>query len=894
MYKYITKPEDILLKGNTLGFDLETDGLNIRKNKVLLIQLSDGVTTYILDNRILPKEYIISIFNRYKNCTFIAHNAKFDIGMLYSNTGYLLENIFDTMIAEAVLYPGKGTLLKSLKGIIAERFNLELDKSLQTSFLTPTREFTQEQLEYAAQDVTFLNKIYSLQNKEIVDGGFSNVMQLENNLTPVIMKMEYTGVRLEPHKLFPVIEREEQKSKEYEAQLFEIAGREFNPRSPKQVKELFHELGRKTNNKNLFIDSTSEDVLKFIKHPLAKTLLAYRSSAKIVSTYGIKLIEHIQDDGKVHCDFNQTGTETGRLSCVPLEAEALTKSGWKLPNDLHVGDEILGFDILERKYTWTTIKNLSFGRAQVGLIKTSKNHDNRYTKGFYCTGNHRWIVETEDVIGFSNAERIPRKYDLLIQPKAIFPEPEKSILSNIEAFIFGWFLTDGYRIVTSSGRSALEIMLVKTRSINLLREYLDKYKIEYSTSRYKMSDGHYKTRFYLGVNIFTDIYERATSVSPSELVLNLDSPARTDMLLAMLEADGSMHRHSHNYTSFGAEKNYWKNTAEYFEVLAVATGTPYTYRYLTLASGKQFVVFYLLEKELYAYRNSKWNPEYETDVWCPETTCGTWVMRQGDNICITGNSSHFNLQNIPAATEFRTPFIASEGYKFFTADFSQIELRLAGIVSGEPEILNEYKKEVPDLHRVTAAKMFNIDPEFVTKEQRSHGKIGNFSCLYGSSATGLSTKQDIPLDLAEKIVESFWKGYPVLNAYKNKVGKETLQNGFSRTRLGRIRYFQHPDSRDPAYRYKISAIQREGFNMVIQGFAADIMKYALVLVDKALGDAGRLVLTVHDEVGVELVEDQSVEKSKLVLDTMEKAGTILVNGVIPMQVEGNLGDCWSK
>jgi DNA polymerase-1 len=571
MYKYVTTPEDIVLKGNVIGFDTETDGLDIRKNKLLLIQLSDWENTYIIDNRILPKEYVISIFNKYKYATFVAHNSKFDVGMLYSNTGYLLENIFDTMLAEAVLYPGKGTLLKSLKQVIAERFNLEVDKSLQKSFLTPTREFTQEQLEYAAQDVTYLNRIYALQYKEIVEGGFSNVMLLENKLVPVIMKMEYSGVRLDASKLFPVIEREEQRSKEYEQQLFDIAGREFNPRSPKQVKELFHELGRKTNNKNLFIDSTSEDVLKFIKHPLAKILLAYRSSAKIVSTYGIKLIEHIQDDGKIHCNFNQAAAETGRLS-----------------------------------------------------------------------------------------------------------------------------------------------------------------------------------------------------------------------------------------------------------------------------------------------------------------------------------SSGPNMQNIPAAAEFRTPFVASEGYKFFTADFSQIELRLAGVVSGEAEILNEYRKEVPDLHRLTAAKMFNIDPEYVTKEQRNHGKTGNFSCLYGSSAMGLATKQDIPLALAERIVESFWSGYPTLSTYKNRIGREALQNGFSRTPLGRIRYFLHPDARDPAYRYKISAIQREGFNMVIQGFAADIMKYALVLVDKALGTSGRLVLTVHDEVGVELVADQAVEMSRLVLDTMEKAGTILVNGVIPMKVEGNLGDCWSK
>ncbi len=572
MYKYITRyTENINFTGDVLGLDIETSGLNIRKDKILLLQLSDGINTYIFDARILNKQYLISILDQNKDKIFVSHNSKFDLGMLYSNFNYLLDKIHCTMLAEAVISPGKGKLIKSLKDVVAERFNIEIDKSLTTSFLTPTRSFSQDQLEYAAQDALLLLDIYASQSEEIEEGGLSTIMQIENKLIPVVMKMEYNGITLSEDRLYPVIEMQEEIAERHAKELFKIAGREFNPRSPKQVKEVFHELSEKTKNLRLKVDSTGEPVIKHINHPFVRHLLGYRAANKLVSTYGVKLMEKIQDDGKIHSEFNQIGAATGRFS-----------------------------------------------------------------------------------------------------------------------------------------------------------------------------------------------------------------------------------------------------------------------------------------------------------------------------------SSKPNMQNIPAIKEFRTCFIASEGYDFFTADYSQIEMRLAGLVSGEAMILNEYRKEDADLHSVTASNVFRIPIEEVTKQQRAHGKTANFECLYGSSAGSLANKHGISYDLARRIVNGFWGGYSVLNAYKNKIGRETLINEFCRTPLGRIRYFHRPDSRDPAYRYKVSAIQREGFNMVIQGYAADILKYAMILIDKELGDNGRIVLTVHDEVGIELKKEHSEELSKLVLDTMEKAGTIVVKERVPMKAEGVLLDSWIK
>lgn len=571
-YKYITEPTyDIHLNKDYIGFDVETSGLNPREDSLLLMQLSDGVNTYIFDCRVLPSDYMRTVLETFSEKTFIAHNAKFDISFIFAKYGILLRNIHDTMLAEAVLNAGRQRLLISLKDVVANRFGIEIDKSMQISFLTPTRAFTQEQLKYAASDAVILPRLYEDQMEEILEGQFTRVMKLENSLVPIVSMMEFYGIRFSPERLEPVIEEETRKAKYYEAKLFEIAGRTFNPRSPKQVKGIFHELAAKSGIEKMKVSSTGVDVIRNIKHPFPKNLLAYRKSFKLVSTYGIKLIEKMEKDGRIHCNYKQYGAGTGRFA-----------------------------------------------------------------------------------------------------------------------------------------------------------------------------------------------------------------------------------------------------------------------------------------------------------------------------------SSNPNLQNIPGYEAFRRPFIASEGYLFATVDYSQIELRLAGICSGEPEILAEYRKKNADLHRLTASKIYRCDPIEVTKEQRSHGKTGNFSSLYGTSARGMSIKQNLPYALAAKIVKGFWAGYPVLKAYKNKIASDSVSSGFSRTPLGRIRYLSKPEYTDPAFRYKLSSMKREAFNMVIQGFAADIMKYAMIRLFDDLGDRGRILLQVHDEVGVEVVEEGAEETVGIITESMEKSAGIMVNNILPMGVSAVLLDSWTK
>ena len=588
------------------------------------------------------------------------------------------------------------------------------------------------------------------------------------------------------------------------------------------------------------------------------------------------------------------GARSGRLSCVPLTAEILTPFGWKTHDQIKIGDTILGFDILREEYTWTNIKDIHITKDWLGKLKTNRGHDNKYTKGPYCTANHRWVIKDEKVIGFAYTGQLPRKYNTLIQPKKIFPEPENSLLTEIEAFLYGWYLTDGCKV--GHKRWAMETSLMKKRSIDMIKDWLEKFNIKYTTSRYKyiQNDSHYVTRFYIGCDIFDDIYEKAIAVSPSELIMSLSTIARKAMFAAMLEADGSMRRGAARYDRFGQLESSSKRTSEYFELLSISNGQPYTYRRFILPSGKPFLSYYLHVRELYANKNYKWKPEYFDDVWCPETDCGTWVMRQGHEISVTGNCSKPNLQNIPKLAEYRSCFIAEEGNLIITADYSQIELRIAAVLSGEIKMLEEYNKDDADLHSVTGAGIAGVTIEELTKTQRYIGKTCNFETMYGISKYSMAEKLNVSVNEAERIIKRFWRVYPRLERYMRLESKKGLHSGRNTTLIGRRRYFDPPDRQDPDYGRKVSALERESGNTPVQGTAAEIMKLALVNLSKDIKCVGgKLVNTVHDEVEVELPEKNLDRGLEIIELSMLKAASEIVGDDIKWKVDANYGDNWA-
>ena len=255
------------------------------------------------------------------------------------------------------------------------------------------------------------------------------------------------------------------------------------------------------------------------------------------------------------------------------------------------------------------------------------------------------------------------------------------------------------------------------------------------------------------------------------------------------------------------------------------------------------------------------------------------------------SSAEPNLQNIPIRTklgrEMRKFFIADEGYTLVDADYSQIELRLLAHISDD-YTMKEAFLEGEDIHRKTAAAVFGIPEEFVNDEMRKRAKAVNFGIVYGISGFSLSKDIGTTVSEATKYIKSYLMNYPSIDRYLEEVVKDAESNGYTTTIMGRRRYIPELKSSKAPLR---AFGKRVAMNAPIQGSAADIMKIAMINVDKALKAANidaKIVMQVHDELIVE-VKDADVELCKrIVKDEMEKAANLS----IPLTVDVTAGKNW--
>jgi len=219
---------------------------------------------------------------------------------------------------------------------------------------------------------------------------------------------------------------------------------------------------------------------------------------------------------------------------------------------------------------------------------------------------------------------------------------------------------------------------------------------------------------------------------------------------------------------------------------------------------------------------------------------------------VTGRlaSSDPNLQNIPTRTEtgrqVRLGFIAAPGHRLLSVDYSQIELRIVAHMSGDEAMLKAFR-DGQDIHATTAAAIYDLPLEQVTKEQRRHAKAINFGLIYGMSAFGLSRSTDLTLGEAENFVRDYFEHFPVVKKYLDNIRVLAARQGYVETMLGRRRYF--PNLANPVNVMMRNREEREAINAPIQGTAADIMKIAMINVQEALTNSGlatRMILQVHD------------------------------------------------
>jgi DNA polymerase-1 len=257
------------------------------------------------------------------------------------------------------------------------------------------------------------------------------------------------------------------------------------------------------------------------------------------------------------------------------------------------------------------------------------------------------------------------------------------------------------------------------------------------------------------------------------------------------------------------------------------------------------------------------------------------------------SSTDPNLQNIPIRTELsrriRSAFVAPPGRRLLSADYSQIELRILAHYSDDPALLEAFRNR-EDVHTRTAAETYGVEPSAVTPEQRRVAKMLNFGIAYGLSAFGLSQRLDLPGAEAQAIISRYFARYAGVKRYVEWSVEEARRTGESRTLFGRVRAMPDVTSRNPALRM---AAERTAINTPIQGTAADVVKLAMIRVDRALAAEGLdalLLLQVHDELVLEVAERDLAPVEALVRREMAGAATLKV----PLDVEVGQGRSWAE
>ena len=256
------------------------------------------------------------------------------------------------------------------------------------------------------------------------------------------------------------------------------------------------------------------------------------------------------------------------------------------------------------------------------------------------------------------------------------------------------------------------------------------------------------------------------------------------------------------------------------------------------------------------------------------------------------SSSDPNLQNIPIRTErgkmIRKAFIArDDGHVLISADYSQIELRLMAAFSKDEAMLAAFRNG-EDIHRDTASRVYDVMPAFVTPEQRAKCKMVNFGIIYGISSFGLSQRLKVPRKEAANLIETYFKLYPKIKDYMEKAIAEAREMGYATTVLGRRRTLRDINSRNATAR---QAAERDAINTPIQGSAADLIKVAMVNIDRALKAEclrTKMVLQIHDE----LVFDTPLDEVERVKEIVRREMTSALDFGVPLEVGIGVGCNW--
>jgi DNA polymerase-1 len=257
------------------------------------------------------------------------------------------------------------------------------------------------------------------------------------------------------------------------------------------------------------------------------------------------------------------------------------------------------------------------------------------------------------------------------------------------------------------------------------------------------------------------------------------------------------------------------------------------------------------------------------------------------------SSSDPNLQNIPIrgedGKEIRKAFIPEPGCLFFSADYSQIELRVMAHLSQDKNMVEVFR-EGKDLHAATAANIYKKPIEEVTRDERTKSKRANFGIIYGITVFGLAERLDIPRDEAKMLIDGYFATFPQVHDYMEKSKEVARQKGYVTTLFGRRRYLPDINSHNATVR---GFAERNAINAPIQGTAADIIKVAMIHIHqrfKAEGIRSKMILQVHDELNFSVYPEEKEKVEQIVIEEMQKAFPLNV----PLVADSGFGQNWHE
>jgi DNA polymerase-1 len=435
----------------------------------------------------------------------------------------------------------------------------------------------------------------------------------------------------------------------------------------------------------------------------------------------------------------------------------------------------------------------------------------------------------------------------------------------------------GEQSVSPAERAAIEALAVAHVAPSLIEQIVNEEVIELFT----------EVEVPL-VRVLARMEHVGVGIDRSELeTLNRDMTAEADMLSKLIQEDAGR---EFNVNSTKVLREVL------FEDLGLTPGkknkTGYSTDQATLEklSGEHPIIDHLLRYREVEKLRSTYGAALLAEADADDRIRATF----NQTVARTGrlSSEHPNLHNIPVRTEmgrsFRKAFVPAEGTEFLVADYNQIELRCIAHLAKDPGLIEAFTAGT-DVHSAVAARVFDVEPEDVTFEQRSKAKMVSYGLAYGMEAYGLGQRLGIKTSEAAMILDSYFEGFPAVRAYMDATVTEARNKGYTETLFGRRRMI--PELRSDRTNIRLAG-ERQAMNAGIQGLAADIFKVALVRLDRALDLAGlesRVVLQVHDEVILEVPPAEKERATKVVLDSLSNAFDLAV----PLEINLSFGATWA-